>query len=90
MFTGDTLFSGGILPVIAESGSIGDYINSLKSLQTRHIDEIYPGHGEVSTDPAGDITSSIYNAFALLNGDRKSEIKFLPDNRQEQNSGEGL
>ena len=32
IFTGDTLFAGGALPVIAESGSTGDYINSLKSL----------------------------------------------------------
>jgi glyoxylase-like metal-dependent hydrolase (beta-lactamase superfamily II) len=68
LFTGDTLFAGGVLPVIAESGSIGDYINSLKSLQTRMISEVYPGHGEVSTDPLDDIHSAVENAFNLLNG----------------------
>lgn len=66
LFTGDTLFAGGSLPVIAESGSTGDYINSLKSLQTRMISEVYPGHGEVSTDPYGDIDKSIEGAFKLL------------------------
>lgn len=66
LFTGDTLFAGGILPIIAESGSIGDYINSLKNLQTRHIDEFYPGHGEISQDPENDIKISIENAFKLL------------------------
>lgn len=66
VFTGDTLFAGGIIPVIAESGSIGDYINSLKSLQTRQIGIIYPGHGESSDDPGNDIAKSIENALALL------------------------
>jgi len=74
MFTGDTLFSGGILPVIAESGSIGDYINSLKLLQTRHIKEIYPGHGEISVDPSGDLCISVDNAFNLLKGESREEI----------------
>lgn len=68
IFTGDTLFAGGMLPVIAESGSLGDYINSLKSLQTRMISVIYPGHGEVSTDPQDDIRAAIDNALKLLKG----------------------
>lgn len=76
LFTGDTLFAGGVLPVIAESGSTGDYINSLKSLQTRIITEVYPGHGEISEDPQGDIQRSIDNAFKLLEtGDGSSSLK---------------
>ncbi|MDY6935277.1 MAG: MBL fold metallo-hydrolase [Spirochaetota bacterium] len=39
LFTGDTLFTGGTLPYIAESGGVGDYINSLMSLNTRKINE---------------------------------------------------
>ncbi len=66
MFTGDTLFAGGTLPVIAESGSIGDYINSLKSLQTRQISVIYPGHGESSDNSVSDIEQALVNTFALL------------------------
>jgi len=84
MFTGDTLFAGGRLPVISESGSIGDYINSLKSLQTRLIKEIYPGHGEVSFDPAGDISTAVDNAFNLLKVGSDAEIKYLPDNKDEE------
>ena len=80
MFTGDTLFSGGKLPVIAESGSIGDYINSLKSLQTRQINEIYPGHGDISSEPAKDIAAAIDNAFRLLKGEGGAEIIYVPDN----------
>ena len=79
MFTGDTLFAGGLLPVIAESGSIGDYINSLKSLQTRQIREIYPGHGEVSLEPERDIAHAIENAFKLLRGEGNAEITFRRD-----------
>ncbi|HOP65058.1 MAG TPA: MBL fold metallo-hydrolase [Spirochaetota bacterium] len=75
LFTGDTLFAGGVIPVIAESGSTGDYINSLKSLQTRFISEIYPGHGEISTDPGDDIHSAIDNAFKLLNGEESVRSK---------------
>ncbi len=81
MFTGDTLFAGGLLPVIAESGSIGDYINSLKSLQTRQIKEIYPGHGEVSLEPDRDIGLAIGNAFKLLKGEGGADITFR---REEQ------
>lgn len=80
MFTGDTLFAGGKLPVIAESGSIGDYINSLKSLQTRQVKEIYPGHGDISTEPDKDISTAIDNAFKLLRGDGDPEIIFRPEN----------
>ncbi len=76
MFTGDTLFAGGQLPVIGESGSIGDYINSLKSLQTRQVNEIYPGHGDVSTTPAKEIVASIDNAFKLLRGEGGPQITF--------------
>ncbi len=74
MFTGDTLFAGGVIPIIAESGSTGDYINSLKSLKTRMISEIYPGHGEISSEPDRDIALSIENAFMLLRGGEAGTI----------------
>jgi len=85
MFTGDTLFAGGKLPVIAESGSIGDYINSLKSLQTRLIKDVYPGHGEISSDPACDICAAIDNAFNLLKGEGNVEIKNMQDKKTVEN-----
>lgn len=86
MFTGDTLFAGGKLPAISESGSIGDYINSLKTLQTRIINVIYPGHGEVSMEPMSDISSAIDNAFSLLKNGTTAQVKFLPDSSGGNNS----
>lgn len=74
MFTGDTLFAGGILSFIAESGSLGDYINSLRILETRRIKEIYPGHGESSADPETDLSKAIENAFSLLTSNDSVEI----------------
>ncbi len=47
LFSGDTVFAGGALSYIAESGSIGDYINSITRLEARKISRIYPGHGKI-------------------------------------------
>lgn len=76
MFTGDTLFSGGVLSFIAESGSLGDYINSLKTLETRRINDIYPGHGEASADPEGDLRKAVLNAYELLKTDDVVEVTY--------------
>jgi hypothetical protein len=58
-FTGHTVFTGGTLLYIAESGSVGDYINSILSLNTRKIPEIYPGHGDLSTNPEADMEKAV-------------------------------
>ena len=71
LFSGDTLFAGGELSYIAESGSIGDYIYSISHLATRKINEIYPGHGDISKNPEDDMKKSIEYAKALLNNDKK-------------------
>lgn len=76
LFTGDTLFAGGVLPYIAESGSLGDYINSLNSLATRKINFIYPGHGEVSDDSDGDLLKGVENAFKLLENDEDVKVTY--------------
>ncbi|MCD6225345.1 MAG: MBL fold metallo-hydrolase [Deltaproteobacteria bacterium] len=67
LFTGDTLFAGGALSYIAESGSVGDYIYSISHLTTRKINAIYPGHGDISEKPEDDMEQAIANAKALLN-----------------------
>jgi len=59
-------FAGGTLSYIAESGSVGDYINSISSLSTRKILEIYPGHGDISTSPEEDMEKAVFNAKAFL------------------------
>ncbi|MCD6560813.1 MAG: MBL fold metallo-hydrolase [Deltaproteobacteria bacterium] len=74
LFTGDTLFAGGSLSYIAESGSVGDYIYSISHLTTRKINEIYPGHGDISKKPEEDMEQAIKNAKALLNDEKGINI----------------
>jgi glyoxylase-like metal-dependent hydrolase (beta-lactamase superfamily II) len=74
LFTGDTIFAGGTLSYIAESGSVGDYINSISLLATRKINELYPGHGNISNIPEEDMQKAILNARALLRDEEGVEI----------------
>jgi glyoxylase-like metal-dependent hydrolase (beta-lactamase superfamily II) len=74
LFSGDTVFAGGTLPCIAESGSVGDYINSILRLDTRKISRIFPGHGEISRDPEQDLSQAIVNAKKLLEGKQNVSI----------------
>ena len=74
LFTGDTVFAGGTLSYIGESGSVGDYIDSISLLATRKINEIYPGHGAVSKTPEEDMEKAILNARALLKDEEGVEI----------------
>ena len=79
LFSGDTVFAGGTLSYIAESGSVGDYINSIMRLEARKILKIIPGHGDVSQNPGQDLIQAIINAKKLLNGDRNVSIsQFRP------------
>jgi len=74
LFTGDTIFAGGTLSYIGESGSVGDYINSISLLATRKIEELYPGHGNISKTPEEDMKKAILNARALLRDEEGVEI----------------
>ena len=79
LFTGDTLFAGGTLSYIGESGSVGDYINSINLLETRKINELYPGHGRISNTPEEDMQKAILNARALLRDEEGVEITDFRD-----------
>ena len=68
------MFAGGTPSYIAESGSIGDYINSIVRLEARKISKIYPGHGKVSENPEEDLAQAILNAKKLLLGDKSVSI----------------
>ena len=70
LFSGDTVFARGILSYIAESGSVGDYINSITRLEARKISRIFPGHGDVSQNPEEDLSQAILNAKKLLWGEQ--------------------
>lgn len=74
LFTGDTIFAGGTLSYISESGSVGDYINSIDLLSTRKIRELCPGHGMLSKTPDDDMQKAIQNARALLKDEEGVEI----------------
>ncbi len=77
LFTGDMLFAGGVLSHISESGSVGDYINSLMSLNTRQIQEIYPGHGDISKNPAEDLRMAIESAREFLNEKETVSVTYV-------------
>lgn len=66
LFSADSVFAGGTLSYIAESGSIGDYLDSLARLRCFGLSALYPGHGRVSTTPIEDIDRAIVNARLLL------------------------
>lgn len=83
LFTGDMIFAGGVLSYIAESGSVGDYINSIMSLNTRRIEQIYPGHGKISDNPDNDMKTAIENAKDFLKNN--GELRGRHDNGPKDN-----
>ena len=66
LFSADSVFAGGTLSYIAESGSIGDYLDSLARLRCFGLRALYPGHGKISTKPMEDIDQAILNARKVL------------------------
>ncbi len=85
LFTGDTVFADGTLSYISESGSIGDYINSIGRLGIIRVNEVYPGHGAVSRKPEEDMQAAILNAEQLLKDELAIEIvnEGLPADHQQ-------
>ena len=75
MFTGDTLFNGGVISKISDSGSYGDYINSLERINTYKMRRMFPGHGAICENPEESLNASIKNAKAKLNEYTTSLIK---------------
>lgn len=66
LFSGDTVFAKGTLSEIATSGSISDYVSSLRRLGNLRIAEMYPGHGGISLDAEGDIKRAVEYAQAVM------------------------
>lgn len=62
LISGDTVFAMGTISDISKSGSYGEYVNSLRRLNTMRIDLILPGHGAVSEKPEEDIAKAIETA----------------------------
>jgi hydroxyacylglutathione hydrolase len=59
LFSGDTLFAHGTVSNIYDSGSLGEYFNSLRLLKTLKIDLLLPGHGWESRNVERDIDLTI-------------------------------
>lgn len=66
LFSGDTIFADGVISKILESGSYGDYINSLERLSSYRISKIFPGHGKICLDPKGSIEECLTKAKEKL------------------------
>ena len=78
LFSADSVFAGGTLSYIAESGSLGDYLDSLTRLRSFGLRALYPGHGRISETPLEDIDHAIANAKTMLvdRSDAGAEIFF--------------
>jgi glyoxylase-like metal-dependent hydrolase (beta-lactamase superfamily II) len=70
LFTGDTIFAGGILGGIFPSGSISDYTLTLRELSTLKLTEFLPGHGKKSASPDEDLARAVRGSVNLLNDTR--------------------
>jgi glyoxylase-like metal-dependent hydrolase (beta-lactamase superfamily II) len=81
LFTGDTIFSGGILGGIFPSGSISDYALTLRQLATLKLKALLPGHGRKSETPAEDFEKAVRGSVNLLNDTRSLFRAF--DSREE-------
>ena len=68
LFSADSVFAGGTLSYIAESGSIGDYLDSLARLRCFGLRALYCGHGGDSTTTLEDIDLAMHNAQKVLDG----------------------
>lgn len=66
LFTGDTIFAGGTLGGIFPSGNISDYIATLQQLSGLRVRQLFPGHGRISSDPAGDLEKAIRASKRLM------------------------
>ena len=77
LFSADSVFAGGNLSYIAESGRVGDYIDSLTRLRYFGLQALYPGHGRVSLTPIGNINHAIAIAQRLLENRQSGEPEFF-------------
>jgi glyoxylase-like metal-dependent hydrolase (beta-lactamase superfamily II) len=51
LFTGDVILGVGTTIIPQDGGSLGDYLETLRRLQSLEVDRIYPGHGPVIENP---------------------------------------
>ena len=66
LFSGDTVFAGGLLSEIVGSGNISDYVSSLQRLAHLKVEALCPGHGLLSSAPEEDIHRAVEYAGAVM------------------------
>src|SRR5215813_10760342 len=59
LFTGDVILGGSTTVIPAEDGDLGDYLASLRRLQSMDVERIYPAHGPVIEDAPAKIREYI-------------------------------
>ena len=84
LFSADSVFAGGTLSYIAESGSLGDYIDSLTRLRCFGLQALFPGHGKISSTPIDDIDRAIANAQEILGGEAEGGPEVFYQKMEEQ------
>jgi glyoxylase-like metal-dependent hydrolase (beta-lactamase superfamily II) len=68
LFGGDLAFAGGILGGILGSGSIGDYMGSLRRMKSLRVDLLLPGHGRPSEHAEADFDAVAARLKQLQDG----------------------
>lgn len=66
LFSGDAVMADGYVGGVLQSGSVSDYIGSLKRLSTLRIDKLFPGHGKYSNQAQADIIKGVERLETLL------------------------
>lgn len=87
LFSGDTVFAGGTLSDIAGSGSVSDYMESVRRLNNLKVSEILPGHGRSSRAPEEDLPKAVVNARNLLEDSMKFFEAFIRTRELKEKSG---
>lgn len=59
LFTGDHVLQGTTPVILPPDGDMGDYLDSLRALQSEPLRALAPGHGSVMTDPQGELANLI-------------------------------
>ena len=70
----------------AESGSVGDSLESLARLRCVSLPALYAGRGRILTTPIDDIDRAIGNAQTLLDKPGVVAPEMFPQNSADENS----
>lgn len=87
LFSGDTVFAGGTLSDVAGSGSVSDYMESVRRLCNLRVNQIFPGHGRSSDTPEEDMPRAVENARELLNDSMMFFEAFIKTRKLKGQSG---